>query len=237
MPKFQKNPDELTYGEVLERLKKNPDDLELQVYKETLESTRSIGKAAALTIQSRFSDLQPLFDYSSYANMLADTVKSVSAPVALLPDLSSVLAGFKIPNFAAAFETPRITYLPPSGDLETRMALARIEARLDESTEQEDSGPVDENKADPRLVNLYPADNKKYRVPRKILLLLAQQPIVNAFLVAKCIDSKLTRKRFKQNKGILEKVENRIRVMREKIKPYGYFISFRSGNCELITKQ
>lgn len=37
MPKFQKNPNELTYGEALERLKKNPNDPELQEFKKINE--------------------------------------------------------------------------------------------------------------------------------------------------------------------------------------------------------
>ena len=45
MPKFRKNPDELTYGESIERFKENPNDPELQEFKK-------INKKFAETLQS-----------------------------------------------------------------------------------------------------------------------------------------------------------------------------------------
>lgn len=87
----------------------------------------------------------------------------------------------------------------------------------------------------PDLSDIYPSGNKKYRVPRKILSLLSEKP-ATLFQIAKCIDSKLTKDRFKYKPELKDKVKHAIKSLNKNLKPSGYFITTKLGIYELTKR-
>lgn len=87
----------------------------------------------------------------------------------------------------------------------------------------------------PELSEIYPKGNKKYRVPRKILLLLNQKTATK-FQIARCIAPKLTKKNFNQKSKLANQVENSIQSLNRTLKQLGCFITTKLGNYELTRK-
>lgn len=126
------------------------------------------------------------------------------------------------------FEMPEITYIPPTRDHETRVTLTRIEAKIDaylsiENRGYEEIGEVSSERM--KLIDLYPADNRKYRVNLKMMDLLVRRAKVDFYLLARCIKPGLTKKQYRCNKkSYLDLLENCITAMRRKIKELGFII-------------
>lgn len=117
-------------------------------------------------------------------------------------DSISRLNAFPFPNF----EPPEVGYMPPSSDYR----LARIENRLIQLQEDRDLSEAekeDTDLEDEDRIYIFPSNNKKYKVLKKMLNLIVRKKEGEVFYLAKCIEPKLTRKRFKGNKEVMKKVK------------------------------
>jgi len=198
------------------------------------------------------------------SSMLAEMFKTLNNSYSY--SIANAFSGLKAPNFALALQglsqTPEVTEEPkkdrissfynlsnlldmPKIDLEaiqprdfvTNRAIRRLEAKIDSLTktrvQEEDSSSEEKHK----LLDLYPENNKKFKINRKMAALLISRPRVEFFHLAKCLEASITKRRYKQNKGYyVTQIENCITAIRRKISKRDFTISTKNSEFAWLSK-
>lgn len=123
-----------------------------------------------------------------------------------------------------SLKPPEITYIPESSNVRVARLEARIVELIDVISQKDDT--VTNQPIQSGLADIYPSGNKKFKIDKKILTLLVSNKRVEFYLMAKCIESGLTRSKYKHSKSYYVRlIENCIVVIRRRIKKFSYTIS------------
>lgn len=231
----------LTLSGFQRRYKENPNDPELQEYKESLQR---LNEQVSQYLQT---SLKP---YLNLSESVGNSLKQIA--VTMNTNIYGEL--FKAINETISSSLPKIMYVPPTPNFGSKSLVGLLGYKDSEDTEpniSDTNGLYDSLYELPRipefdleddkeqLVNHYPNDNKKFKTPRKILQMLAKQNRVEIYHLAKATKRWRTLRRGDYNSKatkteVQEDVENVIRGIRKNIKKHGYLIFIRSGFVELV---
>lgn len=240
MAKLDLPPDTLTFGEALERLRKNPNDpdLELQELKKTLDG---IAENLASTQEQMQAQL----------NNMVETIQAVMPQAAA--SLQNLRGFVQTDYFKRTLETladpptpigRQLKYLSPLEDSQN-IRLARIENYLERLVEAEETDiPLTDQEI---LLKAIPERNRKYKNARRVASLLLGSGQVDNWLIAQRLNPtissivtyksrKFYKKDYLSKKDIYnQQIQNCFRRLKKFWDPLGYTIKFHSTYSELVS--
>lgn len=233
----------LTIGEFQRRYKENPNDPELQEYKESLQRLNE-------QISQYFqTSLKPYLD-------LSDSVSNYLRQITVTVNNNIYSELFKAVNETINSSILKVMYIPPTPNFGSKSLVGLLGYKESEDKQSNPLGTsnlydslyelprvkvTDFDLEDDReqLLNHYPSNNNKFKTPRKILQMLAEEDRVEIYYLAKATKRWRTLRRKEYNSKVTklevhEDVENVIRGIRKNIKKHGYLIFIKSGYVELV---
>lgn len=260
--RFKKNPEDPIVLEEINRFAKTERPRLLIVAKaieEGRELLNSFSKSNEfLTIVKAYNKLPP----RSFFNEIAEFAKRRSFTISkvfeesqyvisslnkeymgILPALNNLtdnhnrfienLGEIKMPILKTSIAySPAVNYMPARTNYYP--TLRRIEDQLDQLIEDKESPDEQNINTVEDKIFIFPVANKKNKKLRKMLNLIVKRTKVEIFHLAQCIEPKLTRTKFKNDRSFPKRVEYAIRILREKVGKYRCEIKLRSGYYEFI---
>lgn len=228
----------LTFGEALERLKKNPNDPDpqLQHLKKTLDNIAKNLAPAREQIQAQLDNM-------------VETIQAVMPQaVASLQNLRGFVQTdyFKrtLENLADPPIDRQLKYLSPLEDSQN-IRLARIENYLERLVEAEETDvPLTDQEV---LLKAIPERNRKYKNARRVASLLLGSSQVDNWLLAQRLNPtisnivtyksrKFYKKDYLSKKDLYnQQIQNCLRRLKKFWNPLGYTIKFHSTYSELVS--